>query len=113
MLLLEHDDRLRSTTIELLLNLGHVVFEARSAEEAMRVLQGTRIDLLITGLGTADVAGKNFAAEAMAFRPDLRIVFAIGSAPVSRRVDDRLKPVFLLKPYDSAGLAAALGAALP
>ena len=111
-LLLEHDDRLRSTTIELLLDLGHVVFEARSAEEAMRVLQGTRIDLLITGPGAADAAGKNFAAEAMAFRPELRIVFAIGSAPISRRVDDRLKPVFLLKPYDSAGLAAALGAAL-
>ena len=110
-LLVEHNERIRSSTTELLQDLGHAVVDARNAEEAMVVLQGTRIDVLVTDLGLPDTSGDVFAAEARAAQPDLRIVFATGSALAPHVIGDGITPVLLLKPYDGEGLASALAAA--
>jgi len=67
--------------------------------------------VLITDLGLPGMSGDVFAAEARAVQADLRIVFATGSALAPQTVGDGSAPVLLLKPYDRAGLVAALAAA--
>ena len=111
-LLVEHNDRIRSSTTELLQDLGHAVVDARSATEAMAILQATRFDVLVTDLGLPDVSGEVFAAEARGLQADLRIVFATGSALAPQVIGDGISPVLLLKPYDGTGLASALAAAI-
>ena len=111
-LLVEQNEQIRSSTTELLQHLGHTVVGAASAEEAMTMLQGERIDVLMTDLGLPGVSGDVFAAEAKAVQSGLRIVFATASALAPAGVGDGLTPVLLLKPYDAAGLAAALAAAM-
>ena len=110
-LLVEHNERIRSSTTELLQDLGHTVAGAGSAEEAMTMLRASRIDLLMTDLGLPGMSGDVFAAEARAIQPELRIVFATGGALAPHVIGDGITPVLLLKPYDRAGLAAALAAA--
>lgn len=80
----------------------------------MAILQATRFDVLVTDLGLPDVSGEVFAAEARSLQADLRIVFATGSALAPRVIGDGdgTSPVLLLKPYDGAGLASALAAAI-
>ncbi len=111
-LLVDHDDRIRPSTVELLQDLGHAVVDARNATEAMALLQATRFDVLVTDLGLPDVAGDVFAAQARSKQADLRIVFATGSALAPQVIADGMSPVLLLKPYDGAGLASALAAAI-
>ena len=110
-LLVEHNERIRSSTTELLQELGHTVAGAGSAEEAMAMLHRRRIDVLMTDLGLPGMSGDVFAAEARAVQAELRIVFATGSALAPHVIGDGITPVLLLKPYDRAGLAAALAAA--
>ena len=110
-LLVEHNERIRSSTTELLQDLGHTVTDAGSGEAAMLLLRGSRIDVLMTDLGLPGMSGDVFAAEARAIQPELRIVFATGSALAPHVAGDGITPVLLLKPYDRAGLAAALVAA--
>ena len=110
-LLVEHNERIRSSTAELLQDLGHTVAGAGSAEEAMAMLRETRFDVLMTDLGLPGMSGDVFAAEARGLQADLRIVFASGSALAPHAVGDGIRPVLLLKPYDRAGLATALAAA--
>ena len=111
-LLVEHNERIRSSTTELLQDLGHTVTDAGSGEAAMLLLRGSRIDVLMTDLGLPGMSGDVFAAEARAIQPELRIVFATGSALAPHVAGDGISPVLLLKPYDRAGLAAALAAVL-
>lgn len=110
-LLVEHNERIRSSTAELLHDLGHTVVGAAHAEEALQMLRDARIDVLVTDLGLPGVSGEVFAAEARAMQPGLRIVFATGSALAPHVVGDGITPVLLLKPYDGHGLATALAAA--
>ncbi len=111
-LLVEHNERIRSSTAELLQDLGHFVTDAGSGEEAMILLRGSRFDVLVTDLGLPGMSGDVFAAEGRAIQPELRVVFASGSTPAPHVAGDDITPVLLLKPYDRAGLAAALAAAL-
>ncbi len=110
-LLVEDNPQIRSSTVELLQDLGHTVMDAGSAEEAMTTLRRMRIDVLMTDLGLPGMSGEVFAAEARAVQAQLRIVFATGSELSPRVAGDGNTPVLLLKPYDRAGLAAALAAA--
>ena len=110
-LLVEHNERIRSSTTELLQELGHTVTDAGSGEAAMVLLRASRIDVLMTDLGLPGMSGEVFAAEARAIQPELRIVFATGSALAPHVVGDGITPVLLLKPYDRSGLQAALAAA--
>ena len=107
-LLVERNERIRSSTAELLQDLGHTVAGAGSAEEAMLMLRATRVDVLMTDLGLPGMSDDVFAAEARAVQSDLRIVFASGSALAPHVIADGSAPVLLLKPYDRAGLMAAL-----
>ena len=110
-LLVEHNERIRSSTTELLQDLGHSVTGAASAEDAMALMHHTRMDVLVTDLGLPGMPGDVFAAQAQAMQPHLRTVFATGSAPAPPAGHAGMTPVLLLKPYDRAGLAAALAAA--
>jgi CheY-like chemotaxis protein len=110
-LLVEDDDLIRSDTAQLLHDIGHVVIEAGSAEEAMAMLQTKAVDVVITDLGLPGMSGAEFAAQAREVRPDVGIVFATGAGePPVLGGGGTASAVILRKPYDGAGIAAALKA---
>lgn len=107
-LLVEDDELVRAMTAELLADLGHIVIDAGSAEDALVALQSAPIDVVITDLGLPGVSGEAFAEQARELRPDIGVVFATGDDQVSFAAGEGAPAFLLRKPYDSAGLLAAL-----
>jgi CheY-like chemotaxis protein len=110
-LLVEDDDLIRSSTAEMLAELGHGVLEAGDAASALRVLETKTVDLLVADVGLPDLSGAELARRAMRIRPGQGIVFATGDEAVSAEQDLR-SAVLLVKPYSEEDLAQALASAV-
>jgi PAS domain S-box-containing protein len=104
-LLVEDDDLIRMTTAEMLKDLGFVVVEAGTAEEALTALQTAPVDVLVTDLNLPGASGSELAAQARILRPSALIVYATGDPASVRLEQDAL---VLSKPYDAAKLGAAI-----
>jgi CheY-like chemotaxis protein len=109
-LFVEDDELIRMSTIDMLTNLGHAVFEAGDAVTALEILEDHAIDVLITDLGLPGMSGGRLAAEACRLKPDLKVIFATGGDG-GADLDGELsvdRVTLLRKPYDSFALGAAL-----
>ncbi len=105
-LLVEDELLVRMTTADLLADLGHEVVQAGSAAEALAALD-RGVDLLMTDLGLPDMDGLALAAQARARLPGLRVIVASGGEAGAES-----GYTVLDKPYDEAGLRAALEQAM-
>ena len=108
-MLVEDDVLIRMNTAELLKEMGHLVVEAGSAEEATTALQTMPVAVLVTDVNLPGISGPELARRALELRPDLGIVFATGD----RHVDgieafDPARTTILSKPYDMRGLENAI-----
>jgi len=103
-LLVEDDGLIRLATADMLEELGHTVFEARGATEALEILERETVDVLLTDDGLPGMSGRDLAAEVRRLEPSTKIIFASGRNVAS---EDAIQ---LLKPYDIKGLKAALDA---
>ena len=111
-LLVEDDDLIRSSTAELVRELGYPVLEARSAEEAVELLGKPDIGVLMADIGLPGMSGDVFAAQVRSVRPTMSIIFATGNDRVRGDPADEGGPILLRKPYDTAAIEAALKKAL-
>lgn len=110
-LLLEDEVLIRITTVEMLEELSCVVTEAGSINEARMLFSRSKFDILLTDITLPDGSGLDFVREAREQNPDLIIVVASGQTIDSQT--DLAGAKFVSKPYDTAMLAAAIGAASP
>ncbi|MBI5691599.1 MAG: PAS domain S-box protein [Verrucomicrobia bacterium] len=113
-LLVEDEDIVRMVTTSLLRSLGYRVLSAPQAEAALRLWDHHQreIDVLLTDMimpGGRD--GLQLGALLRQSKPDLPIVLMSGyNTQMSIRLPAGV--TFLAKPFDSAGLASAIRAAL-
>ena len=95
---------------------GHSVLFAGAVDEALAVLRSPQpIDMLFTDiyLKAAAFGGCELAHQAMALRPDLRILYTTGnSANKDLKSQFVLGSHFLSKPYTPTQLHASLDGAL-
>jgi PAS domain S-box-containing protein len=106
-LLVEDDDLIRFTTMEMLSDIGCEVKEARTAHEALKILDEHPVDVLLTDVGLPEVSGLQLARDVCARRPDLRVVLATGDSGVKSEAE-RLGAIFIVKPYTPASLRQGL-----
>ena len=106
-LLVEDDDLIRLTTTEMLSDIGCKVKEARTAQEALKILEEQPVDILLTDVGLPGVSGLQLARDVHARRPDLRVVLATGDSGVKSEAA-RLGAIFIVKPYTPASLRQGL-----
>lgn len=108
-LVVEDNDDLRDMTGNMLRDLGYRTFQAANIDTARRrLLSDPRINLLLSDVGLpGSVDGPAFARELRARFPGFPVVLMSGNPP--RHEKDF---ALLAKPFTSAGLAAALHAAL-
>jgi PAS domain S-box-containing protein len=110
-LLVEDDNVIRSTTAEMLADMGCQVREADTAEAALKVLDEGPVDILLTDVGLPGVSGLQLARDARARRPSLCLALATGDSGV-RSEAALLKAALVLKPYTPDTLRQALEDAL-
>jgi CheY-like chemotaxis protein len=75
----EDDEALRAYAIEILSELGYAVLAAADGANALRILEGNRIDLLFTDVVIpGGMNGRRLADEALRRRPGLKVLFTTG-----------------------------------
>lgn len=98
-LLVEDEPLVRAVLVDELHDAGYVVLEARSADEAMRYLEGDgKIDILFTDIrlpGPLD--GWQLTEKARKLRPNLPVIYATGYTGEGPRLVQH--SLFLRKPY--------------
>ncbi|MCP3407465.1 PAS domain S-box protein [Bradyrhizobium sp. CCGB01] len=110
-LLVEDDEQIRLTATEMLNDLGCKVMEASSAEEGLKALNETAVDILVTDVGLPGVSGLELAKDARTLRPDLCIVVATGDSGIKSEAE-LLDAVLVAKPYAPETLREGLESAL-
>ena len=104
-LLVEDDLLIRMVGVEMLTDLGHAVFEAGSAQEALEILETNPIEVLITDIGLPGVSGTSLISQVQGRWPSMKIIVASGFAgPNSGQSDFGVDVACVAKPYTSADL---------
>ena len=110
-LLVDDEDLVRMSTADMLMDLGYEVVEARSAEEALRLVdEGLAPDLVVTDHLMPGLSGLDLARDLRSRRPELPVLIISGYAEM-----DGIAPGFprLTKPFRAAELAESLAALSP
>ncbi|HVR68759.1 MAG TPA: response regulator, partial [Verrucomicrobiae bacterium] len=109
-LLVDDDALIRMSTAGMLEDLGHSVHEAARGGDALDLLaENPSINLLMVDIALPDMNGVALVTEASKNRADLRVIFASGHSPKAVDLDpQKVRFVFLSKPYDTRQLADAL-----
>jgi CheY-like chemotaxis protein len=105
-LLVEDEDAVRTSTADMLQELGFEIVEAASAEEAMRLLNGGLAPtLLITDHLMPGMHGSELAEHVQSAHPDVRVLIISGYAELGGISADLPR---LAKPFRQSDLAAAI-----
>lgn len=83
-LVVEDEPLILMSTTDMLETMGHVVFEAVSAEEALTNLGRETIDVLLTDNRLPGMSGADLAVGCRRRRPGLGLIFASGAAGIPR-----------------------------
>nr|WP_269456053.1 hybrid sensor histidine kinase/response regulator [Rhizobium quercicola] len=106
-LMVDDDALIAMSTVDMLEDLGHSVVEANSGRQALGVLEGgDAFDLMITDFSMPGMNGAELARQALALRPDLRILIATGYAELPAGTE--LNIPRLGKPYSQDQLATEI-----
>ena len=104
-LLVEDEAPVRSITRQLLQRNGYTVLEASDGQTALALVDGaehgTHVDLLLTDVIMPGMSGRELAAELMARRPALRVLFMSGYTDDAVVRHGMLEPglAYLEKPF--------------
>ena len=91
---------------------GYTVLEAENAEEALKVLEDSAldVDVFVTDVVMPGMDGPSWVREALRTRPNVRVVFVSGYAEDCLSEDQSRIPnsVFLPKPFSLTELATTV-----
>lgn len=108
-LLVDDDDAVRSTVLDILELHGYHVLEAQSGAAALSIARshGGRIDLLLTDLLMREMSGFEVANELDKVRPDTKILYMSGYSKtiVHQRLFEADRPL-IQKPFTVDALVA-------
>ena len=110
-LFVEDDALIRMNTADMLKDLGHIVVEAGSAEDALVALETAGVDVLVTDVNLPGMSGPELARRAMELTPGIGIVFATGDRHVAGIEAFGARTALLPKPYDMSDLDKAVAKA--
>jgi PAS domain S-box-containing protein len=107
-LLVDDEEIVRLSTADMLVDLGYVVIEATSAEEALSLIwKGVGVDLVVTDHLMPGMSGTDLARTIRKSRPDLPVLVISGYAEMDGIASDLPR---LTKPFRKDELTASLGA---
>jgi two-component system, NtrC family, sensor kinase len=110
-LVVEDDPNVRGYVVETLGGLGYDVLGAGGADEALRLLQGTKaVKLLLTDVVMPGKNGRKLAEEAVKLSPSLKVLYMTGYSRNAIVHQGRLDPgvELIQKPLTSEQLATAV-----
>jgi two-component system, cell cycle sensor histidine kinase and response regulator CckA len=115
-LVVDDEEMVRRLAVRMLLGQGYRVLEAKSGDEAVRLLQrpAHRIDGVLTDLAMPGLRGRQLGETISSCWPGIRVIYMSGF-PARRMVDDgALNPndPFVQKPFTAEQLTRTVREAL-
>jgi signal transduction histidine kinase len=111
-LVVDDDEAVRRFIVECLQTLGYSVDEAAEGEAGLRIMRGSKPDLMIVDYAMPGMTGVDVVLHARAAAPEMPIILATGYADMEA-VDRVMSPENLLrKPFRVSELAVAVRRAL-
>lgn len=109
-LLVEDEAMIRMMAAEMLVNMGHQVFDVGTIAEARGKLAEEHFDIMLSDIGLPDGSGVDLIRETLETHPNLSIIVASGRALQDEFQDltPSQRPSLLMKPFDEKALLAAL-----
>ncbi len=107
-LVCEDDWLIRTSTVEMIEDLGYRVLAAADGQAALAILADEDVDILLTDIGLPDMSGVVLADRARTARPDLPVIFATGRSEVEGDVAGTAPIKQIIKPYSASALAALI-----
>lgn len=107
-LAVDDDDLVLTNTAGMLEHLGHTVFKAASAQDALRMLERGDVDLVVTDHAMPGMTGAQLADAIEALRPGLPVIIITGFAELPPHATRRPR---LDKPFRQAELAQVVAGA--
>jgi signal transduction histidine kinase/ActR/RegA family two-component response regulator len=107
-LLVDDDEDVRSVAAAMVAELGYEVTTAGGGEEALRMLEGGRFDLMVTDVAMPGMNGVELGQRARMLVPDLPVLFASGYADVQTFGAELSDETVLRKPFRIGEIAARL-----
>ena len=108
-MIVEDEFLIRLTLSEVLSDEGYEVIEAESGDEAIRLLDEGRVDVLLTDIQLPGVLdGRALVRQARASRPDLPVIFMTGRPEAMGGDGFGALDVFISKPYLPSDICAAV-----
>jgi|GEM_PF-364999 len=105
-LVVDDEDLVRMTTADMLMDLGYNVIEARSGEDALKLVgDGLRPDILVTDHLMPGMTGVELARDLRVLTPELPVLIVSGYAEAEGIAPDIPR---LTKPFRNAELAESL-----
>ena len=109
-LIVDDDDLVLINSSALLEELGHRAIRAESADQALKVLTETDVDLVITDHSMPGMTGSQLIERLAQSHPTLPVVLASGYAELSGHADPAV--LMLSKPFNEAELSQAITKAI-
>jgi CheY-like chemotaxis protein len=106
-LLVDDEPLVRASTADMLAELGYAVVEAESSHEALALIDGRGVDLVITDHLMPGLSGTDLARILAAERPGLPVLIVSGYADLDGLPSDLPR---LTKPFRQSDLAACVAA---
>jgi signal transduction histidine kinase len=108
-LVVEDDDGVRGFVLEALSSCGYRTHEARSGLEAVDILKGEAIDLMLTDAIMPGMNGAELMVEARRLRPNLKLLLTTGYSVTEMPIADIAESLPLLKkPYNLIDLYSVI-----
>lgn len=113
-LVVEDDNRLRKLLVEALVQEGHTLKSAESAEAAVEMLKTDRFDVLLTDVDLPGMSGIELLPIVGQLNPDISMIVMTGYASIDMAVDAMKLGAsdFLRKPISLKDLSGAIRVAL-
>ena len=113
-LVVDDQKNMRTTTGLLLRQAGHEVQEAASGEEALRMLESSHFDLMLTDLRMEPMSGTELLARALQVQPGLQVIVMTAYGSIDSAVEAmRLGATdYLSKPFKNGELEVRVTKAL-
>jgi CheY-like chemotaxis protein len=105
-LAVDDDSLVLFNTTAMLEDLGHLPLEARSGEEALAILEGTAVDLVVTDQAMPQMSGAQLIAAIKSRWPGMPVILATGYAELPAGVEQDWQK--LSKPFSEPDLKQAI-----
>jgi two-component system cell cycle sensor histidine kinase/response regulator CckA len=108
-LVVEDDDVVRDLIARILRRHGYEILTAEGPEQALQIVGRSQpIDLLLSDVIMPEMNGPELAAQILAIRPGLRVLYASGHTSTESMHDQDTPHHFLQKPFTAQSLIAKI-----